>query len=630
MKYVEIHKEQVGKFTEEQIERLKDFTVVELEDALAMRKPMEAVWRDCLRMYEGVPREPIKDYPVLNAPNIELTLSAIAADALYSQIVDLIFATTPLCTVQPVPKSDEDQELVDSAKALQRFLNWGAANEAKIKDAMMEGSLDFVQLGTKVYYVPWVERQKKTKTSKVLSAHPVVRSWPIEDFIVPSGACGDVQEMPWIAFRYWPTLERLKQEALSNKWNMGPIEDRIKSCASRDWVNQRREVLGKQAQGAKIKGKMFEIYKFHGFFDIDADGVEEELYWVFDRTAKQILHVSYDSYDYRPCSAGQYQKRAHMFWGLGAVEMIKPYQEGATNFYNYWILNSLQANTKDFFAKDGVLPDNWKRYPGKVTQITGDPMTDIREVQVHSTDASLPNALSISVSFAERRVGVNEMNTPRPSQVLGSRTPGITAMTLLQQVNKRFTPVFETAKGAVVDAMKQWVYRYQEQILANQQQVKDHIVDVLGIDDGMRVVALLSRSDFDEAVQMELTASSASLNRESDRQNSIVLMNIMFQYYQRCIELTTLVSNPQIPQPVRDVAVKIATASGELLDRTLRTFDSLRDPGAFILDFEEQLNQNVQGVAGPELLQLIQLLSQGGAGGEAALGGNLLGAPGGE
>ena len=118
---------------------------------------------------------------------------------------------------------------------------------------------------------------------------------------------------------------------------------------------------------------------------------------------------------------------------------------------------------------------------------------------------------------------------------------------------------------------------------------------------------------FDEHLDIELTASSASVNREADRQNSILLSNILAQYYQRTLELISIASNPQTPDEVRKVAIKISTAAGEVIDRTIRRFDQVRDPATFVVDMDEELARlNQQGGLPQEAMQqLFGMLAQG-------------------
>ena len=187
---------------EDGIERLAQWLSVEVEDAFTSRVPLEIVWRELFRMYDGVPKKEVNDFPIENAPNIEVTLGAIATDSVYAQMIDLIFGTNPLVTCRPVPKRKDDKETIAASKAMQRFVNLVAETEAQVRFATEEPGLDDVQLGTGVLYIPWVENVKKTRTAKVINSHPVIRPIPPEDCIVPGGSCSDLEEVDWVGIRF--------------------------------------------------------------------------------------------------------------------------------------------------------------------------------------------------------------------------------------------------------------------------------------------------------------------------------------------------------------------------------------------------------------------------------------------
>ena len=142
-------------------------------------------------------------------------------------------------------------------------------------------------------------------------------------------------------------------------------------------------------------------------------------------------------------------------------------------------------------------------------------------------------------------------------------------------------------RNGVSAAIRQCLYRYQEQLLSGNTRAAEHIIEVLGPEDGQRVVRVLKNERFDEHVSVELTAASVSTNKEADRQNAIILVNILTQYYQRILELAVVAVNPQTPPAIKKVVEKIASAAGEIIDRTIRTFDQVRDPGTFIINLEE-------------------------------------------
>jgi hypothetical protein len=176
--------------TKKQREDLEGYLTVEIEDALSSRSAQEGIWNEALRMYEALPEREFRDAPIEGFKNIEIPLIAVSTDAIWAQLVDMIFTVSPIVTIQAVGKED-----VEGAKGLQRLANWGVNSLFGMRGAVEHSTLDDVQLGSGFYYVPWVEKRIKRKTDKLLIGGPKMYSIPPEDFIVPGGSTEDLQTL---------------------------------------------------------------------------------------------------------------------------------------------------------------------------------------------------------------------------------------------------------------------------------------------------------------------------------------------------------------------------------------------------------------------------------------------------
>lgn len=564
--------------TEEQKNKLKDFITNELELALSSRSPQDQLWRESLRLYEGVPKVAVKNTPIENAPNTEITLGAIATDTIYAQAIDLIFSISPLLTVRPTNKAN-----VDAAKGIQKFANYVATNEAGIRDSSDDAIFDDVQLGTGIFYIPWTEKIRKTKISEIQKRGPRVFSIPPEDFITPGGATRDIQEMQWVSARFWYTQAALDERADRQGLDL----DGVISTGTVGWVKSRRETLART--DSKKFGDLYEIHDVYCYFDVDGDGKAEDLLVIWERASRKILKVMFNPFDNRPFETMQYQIRAHLFNGVGVMEMLASYQEETTTIHNHRVLNMILANCRLWKSKTGTVEPNFKIWPNR--NIEMDNPDDLQGEQLGEIYPSSLQAETMTISLAERRVGASEISSPRPSSIAGSRTPGITALSFLQQANRRFAPAFASMRKATAGAIKQCLLRYQERLLTGDKNVEIHIAEVMGIEDAKVIIETLKSKDFDDAMIVEMTASSSSINSDADKQNALLLVNVLATYYEKTLLLVQIASNPQVPQPVRDVAKKIAEVSGEIIDRTIRTFDQIRDPDTFIIDANAELDK---------------------------------------
>lgn len=585
-------------------EELVGWLSTEIEDALSARMEQEKVWREVLRMYEGVPKEETKNYPIENAPNTEITLGAIASDTLYASIIDLIFTVSPTVTVRAT-----GQKGGDAAKAMQRFVNWVTDNEADMRKACEHTLLDDVQLGTGVYYIPWVDHMKKTDVHRVIRRGPKIFSVPPEDFLVPGGVESDLQTAQWCAMRRWLTEGELRLKGKQLGWD---LED-VAPAAATGWVRHRRERMGHTYNSGQKQNGLYEILDIYCYFDVDDDGIEEDLLVTWDRTSRKILKLRFNPYEKRPFEPVRYQLRSHMFYGIGVLEMLRSYQAEVTRTHNERVLNMLLANSRIWLARDGAVDDTLRIWPGKIIH-TRDPTGDIVPFPMADVYPSSAQAEGVTIQLAQQRTGVSEASTA-PGKAMGGRTPGITALTVMQASNRRFTPPFDAARIGTANAVKHCIVRYQERLLAGDTQVEQHIRQVMGFDDAEIVIQTLRDTNFDEGMVVEMTASSASINREAERQSAMTLLNILSGYYQRTVELAMLAANPQVPAEVKETAHKVSRAASEVVEKVVRTFDSVRDPEQFIVDLEEKLG-GLEGSPQSELEGLLGLL--GGAGEAAA------------
>jgi hypothetical protein len=224
-------------------------------------------------------------------------------------------------------------------------------------------------------------------------------------------------------------------------------------------------------------------------------------------------------------------------------------------------------------------------------------------------------------ALAQRRVGTEGgigVGAPAPHSI-GTRTPGITAMTQMQSASARFTPAFDSMRLSTCGALRQCLLRQRERLLMEDKQVAEHMISVLGVEDGHLVIELLRQPDFDRYVQVEFTAVSPQTNAAADQQAMTLLWQTAAQqYYKPMMEMIAAVSAPGASPALVDVARQIAEKSTELFDRYLRTFDQTRDPKAFLLDLSQNMEavgkEREQGAQQEQLQGLLQSVL-GGKGG---------------
>lgn len=595
----------------------------ELHRSESSRYQQEREWNEDLRMYEGISKFRQRNVPIENASNLEITLGAMAVDAIWAQMLNLIFNISPIVTVQATAT---DGQYIDHAKALQTFVE-RITPKLDMRRAAENALMDDVKLGTGVIYTPWREKRKKTFIDQVVSRGPKQYPVPIEDFFLPGGAYDDLQNERWCAMRCWLTQHELQLRERDYGWDI----ENLQPTTHIDKTRQIRERLGRHDGGTSRKGgsnseggEFFEVFEVYCFYDIDGDGIDEDLLVTYERRAQKILKIRWNPYERRPFETARYQLRQFMFYGLGVLEMLRPYQDGATNLYNHWVDNSLLANSRFWTGPYNAVPNNQlKIWPNRYLPVPQPGA--VQAVAMADTWPSAPAALQTTVAFAERRSGINELSTGMGGPV-GTRTPGITALSMLQKQNERFGPAFDAARNMVANSVKQALFRYQERLLADDIETERDIRQLMGSDDADLIIEVLRNKNFDDAVAVELTSSSANVNRETARQNWVMLIQTLVSLYEKIIPLAQMIESPEMGPLTKEASKQLVSKVNEMIDRLVRTFDQVRDPGVLQLDLSAAIQETEQQMAQDQQLsaiigQIAQVANGGAQGGVPQMAG---------
>lgn len=569
--------------TDERDKRLVESLTQDIEDALSARKSIEVKWIEARRQYEAIPKRPTRDIPVPNAPNIEVPVGAILADDLYAQAVDTLFTASPILTTRPT-----NERFVEHAKSMQSLVDRLVEQDhLGLKPAANTALLDNTQLGTGFYYIPYDESVKKARVHTVTRRGPRIMAMPPEDVIVVPGSSGDLEADRFVALRFWYTKGEVAERARVLKWTNA---DKIQPVGRMDTVRMQYERDASLTPNPLWR-ELHEILDVYCYFDYDDDGFDEDLLVTYDRSSRTVLAVRFNPYDKRPIVAMRFQERAHLPYGIGVMEMVQPFQEETTELHCANLLNVFLANARIFVAAQGAVPEDLSIYPGKVIPVnTADVRGAFTQLPMADVNPSAAATQSFAIGLAERRVGASGAQGFLAKG--GSRTPGMTALSLLQQVNKRFAPAFNDMREKTAEAVRHAIDRIRERLLGGDAKLEANIREMLSERDAENVLEVLSLPQpVSASVAIEFTAASASVNRDADRQNALLLTQVLGQYYQRMIELGLLAANPQTPPEVKQLIARILEKGTEIMDRTIRTFELVRDPNTFLVNTSLELQE---------------------------------------
>lgn len=565
------------KLTPEQRTRLSSYLQTSHREALDQRFGVNKMWQRCLNSYVGQSPADPRWTPYKEAPVIEVTIGAMCTDSVYAQAIGLMFGESPAVMARPV---HEDWE--KTADAVQRLIELQTDSDAwNFELGIREGLLDQVKMGNVVWYIPFTKTVRVTDVAKRISFGPKIYALPLEDFIIPVNSTKDIQAARFCTARFWKAREDLKMSAWMNNWAVDDMVGGPEGNAALQYTRQR--AAGLAGTGGE-KYNQVQIGDTFCYFDLDNDGIEHDIEVIWNMTSGRILKVMYNRYDYRPFVMECYQDQAHTWVGLGVMQMAEQFERMATELWNNHIWNAMIANMKVFSGPSSAMDEATQLYPGKYL------VTDngkIEAMDMGNVNTAAINAFSMLMAMVRERVGTQLLNQPVRNT---SRTPANTMAMMTQMSNSRFTPMFTNMRNGAGECVKQCLYRLQEQLKGgpNQKMVHDGIIDLLGEDDGQLVVDWLKQKrPLSESVEVELVATSVTVNRDMDRQSLIQLASQVYPlYWQALKELATIKAQPPFPGADK-VAEQAVEMLNKLMHKLLKTYDQVAEIKKLTIDLDE-------------------------------------------
>lgn len=567
--------------------RLADWLDQELSESLPNHDLKVEDFDKWQRAYDGEPLSPRKDFPWPNACNIVIPLIGIAVDSIVARLVNTLFSVSPFWTVRPLNK-----EVERIAKPVESFLEWSRSNEFNIYKEVRMWTPEIVKFGWGYMKCPWEVRTVQefilgADGEPVPSISTLRRPNPhwvsVRDMVTQVGVEDEIEQAEWLAHRV-----RITDGQLRWRESDGIYQDVEKVIASKEDMPRMTSSLNNV--NMEYRDKLNTIYEV--WADVPIRGsLTESVVLTFHKPTKTILRAIYNPImtNRRPFVKAKFLEREGELRGHGIARRLYDMQEEITTIHRQQVDNSTIANTRFFLGKRGAIRPNTRIWPGRFLMV-GDPERDVKAIQLGDTYQSM-HALSVEIlAFSERASGVSDPFLGRESSVVGTRATATGTLAILQEGNRRFDLNVRDIRDAL-SSVGRFVLELNHQF-----RPKGYAYFVQG-QDGMLTEQMLElpREFIASRLAIELTASTATVNREIERQGYISLLGLLTQYYDRTLQMGSLLANPNVPPELKAMGAKMAEGGRYVMQRLLQTFD-VKNIDAVIPAMMEEAN----GSAGPQ------------------------------
>lgn len=566
---------------------LADWLDQELSESLSAHYALEEQLDKWQKAYDGEPASPRKDFPWPNACNIVIPLIGIAVDSIVARIVNTLFSVTPFWSIRPLNK---EVELI--AKPTEGFLEWSRSNEFNIYKEVRLWTPEVVKFGWGYIKCPW---EVKTVQEFILGDNgqpvPIINTlrrpnphWvPIRDIVTQVGIEDELEQAEWLAHRVQLTDGQLKWREADGIYQ--GVDDVIKSKEDMSTTTTLRN--GVDFQYREKLNTLYEVWA-----DVSISGsLPQSVVITFHKPTKKILRAIYNPImsNKRPFVKAKFIEREGQMQGYGIAKRLFDLQEEISTIHRQQVDNSTIANTRFFLGKRGAIRPNTRIWPGRFLMV-GDTEKDVKAVQLGDVYQSM-HTLSVEIlAFSERASGVSDPFLGRESSVVGTRATATGTLAILQEGNRRFDLNVRDIRDAL-SGVGRFVLELNHQF-----RPKGFAYFVQGQDGTLTEQMLeLPREFIASRLAIELTASTATINREIERQGYISLLGLLTQYYDRTLQMGSLLANPNVPPELKAMGAKMAEGGRYIMQKLLQTFD-IKNIDAVIPAMMEELN----GSQGPQ------------------------------
>ena len=605
--------------------RLKSYLDIELLNQYSERQP----WMDRIlrhqRDYWAEPTTKQATFPFQGAATLVIPLTAIAVEAVHARVMTQAFAINQIVsTVARSPDWD------DAARPLETYLNQELTQGLKIKRQVEPSILEIEKFGTGVAkpgYTNIVKKAirtdpngKETAIPVTIRRGPCIDYVPIGRFLMPFSA-QDPQTAPWCGEEHSRSpfeVLTMEQSGMFYPGTMKALEHWVGQLSLNTTGVERQfdRSQEKLENRVAVWPKLLDWCEVWLSFDVDGDGIAEEIVVHYHRGARYLMAVRYNWHTdlRRGYRHGNYFPVEGRWQGIGIAKQNEQFQKEVTTQHRQRIDNATLANMRmiKISKLSGYRPGE-PIFPGK--QWFVDDMSHVDTIQMGEVYNSAYSNEQAVVIYSQQRTGVNDATLGQPQ----AGTPGTATAELarIQEGTKKFDYAFANIKDFLRDIVVDTA--------CNIQQFGPRNVDYYQLTENGNLVQqffTMPEQYIRDGVLIDIVTAGQQQNKILDRQNWVSIATMLQQYYTGAMQLAG--GNPQITQYISQKGLVAIT---EAMRQILEAFDT-RNVDRMVLSELLKGGQNgnpllstgapdgsgapgITGLDNPQAIQVLAALMQG-------------------
>ncbi len=542
-------------------------------------------WRDT---YLGKPKDESKSFPWPNASNLVIQVVGQTCDDMAARVMQLVWATSPTAYFRYLAKTNDPKKSQEKARLLEQFIDAMAYEPDELDLYRIEciGFAESAKLGTsffkvipekrtEVKVVSFDSKTKRTELEQNTSYNgPKVENLEFEHVL------GDPDAPTWDKSRLKVHKRTLKKHDLEQRGFEGFYDkeavEQILQKPDRygpTWDKQRQQSKKGINQGISTALAEWDIYECYFWWYITVRSTEGKpqkvkahLVWSYHYDSKTTLRRVFNFMPDNVCPIlpTKLDISSKGIHGRGYAEMLDNAQEEVSTQHNQRIDARTMAITGILRSSNPNIDKNLMVYPFCIIPAQKDELELIKPISDVGDGGTTDEELSLRLAGERAGVGpaVAGMGAGGPTKKGQYGSMGTLAV--MQDGNTRVNHRISDFRHTHVKIITLVSKMYGTMGTGNR-------AEMYGLDDKLLAEAL--QDVLDRKMRIPIRAATASANKEVEKQNDMLLNNLLSGFNQKQVQMAQAIhQNQSIPPKLKQWMFKIMDSQNSLMRRTFRNF----------------------------------------------------------
>ena len=552
-----------------------EYLTEEIDVALQETEGMVAQYDKWIRQREARPEHAVKNTPWPKSSNVAVPAAAINTDGIFAKLKNTFASKKPFFRV----RNENPGQWEEHAKSIEKLVGFYTESKYHLNLRSANNTLLYCagSEGTSTVKCVWKEESYKYKRilddgtevegKRIIHDGLTLVPIPFPDMITRPHF-QRIQTAPWLAHRMYYYEHELLQ--MQDQGIYEGIDDILSFYQSKveDRVAERDERLGV----SHMQVKEFPIYECNLFWDVDGDGLPEDIVVTLEKDSGTTLREEYNELGVRTMVDLKFGIRPYSRHGIGTGWKSEFMQDEIDGHHNMRSDTTKLSGLRMLAVsrRSGLRPGKETLFPGKII-VTDSPKDDVMPIQMGEVYPSSLDAEYVSKQWMDTWNGINAPTMGQSDPIAKTRQGPM----LHQQEIQQQGIIFSAQKEQIEEGFSELGSLIFFQLMAHKEKVYERDLGRFPEEDQLRIREVLDSNpqDIPTMLNFYVETTEADQTEEAKQQSMLMLAQLYTMFAKEMAQLGMMIANPQIPQEGKTVLMQLYVGANKLMEKILKHFD---------------------------------------------------------